>query len=226
MAHQPGPVLAAAAPRWHLLHSRHPQQQALVEHIRANPQKPLHQPVLPVGQPQKQQAGIVAVATYRLAWCGLQPELALHQLAAAAYRALVHGEHPRRPVLGARQLEVVKDVQILQRRGWGVAVRGTGSGHVGLGVASGSLCAAGPWRHSSHAKNWRALPLARAMGDQAEVGSIGRVPDRSQWGPVERPACLPACLLLLGAALLAEHRPEGHLGRCSRQRFPRPWQHA
>ena len=139
MANQLGPVVAAAKARGHLQDSRHLDQQELVEHVGADAQHALRQPVLPVGQPQVLQTGVVAVAAHRL---GLllphQPELALHQLHAAAHRALVHRESCPGPVLGAGQLQHIKNVEVLQGCGRGVAaVRPPRRGAGGAGVEGG-----------------------------------------------------------------------------------------
>lgn len=65
MTHQLRPVLRLAAARWHLLNPGQALQQALVQHIGADAQQPLHQTVLAAGQPQVLQAGVVPVAAHR-----------------------------------------------------------------------------------------------------------------------------------------------------------------
>jgi hypothetical protein len=120
-------VLGAAEARRHRLHAGHGNQQAVVQHIAADSQLARHQPVFAIRQPQVVQAGVVAVAVDRRAGSIRQPELLLHQLQAAAHRGLVDLQGPRRLVLGARQLEDVENVQVLQGPGRGVGRR-TGRG--------------------------------------------------------------------------------------------------
>ena len=85
MAHKFGPMLSAAEAWRHQLHVRHAMQKALVQQVRAEPDKPSHQPVLPVCKPQMVQAGVLAVAANGRPLARQQLELLLHQLQAAAY---------------------------------------------------------------------------------------------------------------------------------------------
>ena len=89
MTHQLGPVLSAAKAGRHQLHAGHAMQEALVQQVRTEANQASHQPVLPVGQPQITQAGVLAVAAYGCSPARQQLELLLHQLQAAAHRRLV-----------------------------------------------------------------------------------------------------------------------------------------
>ena len=111
-----------------------------MQHISTDPQQTLHQPVGPVGEPQVVQAGVLTVPAHHgsLAW--LQPKLVLHQVQAAADSALVHGQGDARLGLGTGQLEEIEDVQVFQRRGWGVGAGGPlgcGVGGTAAGVVHG-----------------------------------------------------------------------------------------
>ena len=65
MANKFGPMLSAAKAGRHKLHAGHAMQKALVQQVCTEPDQPSHQPVLPVGQPQVPQAGVVAVTVDR-----------------------------------------------------------------------------------------------------------------------------------------------------------------
>lgn len=103
-----------------MLHPCHVLQHALVEYVRPDAQQPFHQPVLLVGEPQVVEAAVVAVAANHSATAGRESKLGLHELEAAAQRALVHGQGDARPRLGTCQLEEIKDVQVFQWCGWGI----------------------------------------------------------------------------------------------------------
>jgi len=80
--------------------------------------------MFPVGKPQVLQAGVVAMAAHAGALPRHQTKLLLHDLNAAADRALVHGQGCSGLGLGARELEEIENVQIFQRRGWRVCAGG------------------------------------------------------------------------------------------------------
>jgi hypothetical protein len=83
-----------------------------VQQVRAEPDKPSHQSVLPVGQPQVPQATVVAVAANGRSTARQQLELLLHQLQAAAHRRLMQRQGRSCLGLGASKLEEVQDVQV------------------------------------------------------------------------------------------------------------------
>ena len=110
MAHQLSPVLSAAKAGRHQLHSRHAMQGALVQQVCTEPDQTSHQPVLPVGQPQILQAGVLAVTANGCPPARQQLELLLHQLQAAAHRRLVQCQGRTCFCLGASQLKEIEDV--------------------------------------------------------------------------------------------------------------------
>ena len=138
VAHQLSPMLSAAKAGWHKLHAGHAMQEALVQQVCTEPDQPSHQPVLPVGQPQITQAGVLAVAAYGCSPARQQLELLLHQLQAAAHRRLLYRQGRSCFCLGASQLKEIENVQVLQGCGRGVGVlssprRGAGAAAAGVG---------------------------------------------------------------------------------------------